>query len=376
MASIHLHSDCPNTMTSVSNRFIDHFMPEANGEFVKVYIYLLRCINSPDAVVSVSTIADLFEHTEKDVIRALKYWEKVKLIQIEYDSDKSISGICFLGEDSASAGSASASSKISHDAVSENSVSRATAQAKTNVRSASAHTESTSAKNGKALSKKEYTLDEIKAFQKDEDISELFFIIETYMKHPLGTTDINTVLYWHETLHFSTELIVYLVEYCISKGHSSMRYMDKVALGWCDNNITTVEQAKENSAAHSQVYYGVMKALGISGRNLVDSETSLVQKWSKEYGFDMELIQEACKRTIIATHQPSFEYTDSILSNWYKNHVHTLKDIARLDTAYVKTKKSTAEAPTTSNKNKFNNFNQRKYDYDEYEKMLLTTSVH
>ena len=98
MASIHLHSDCPNTMTSVSNRFIDHFMPEANGEFVKVYIYLLRCINSPDAVVSVSTIADLFEHTEKDVIRALKYWEKVKLIQIEYDSDKSISGICFLGD--------------------------------------------------------------------------------------------------------------------------------------------------------------------------------------------------------------------------------------------------------------------------------------
>lgn len=365
MASIHLHSDCPNTMTSVSNRFIDHFMPKANGEFVKVYIYLLRCINSPDAVVSVSTIADLFEHTEKDVVRALKYWEKVKLIQLEYDSDKTISGICFLSEDSA--GTASNSSRTDSTNDSNNPVSHSDTPAKTTT---------ASAKDGKAPSKKEYTLDEIKAFQKDEDISELFFIIETYMKHPLGATDINTVLFWHETLHFSTELIVYLVEYCISKGHSSMRYMDKVAMGWCDNSITTVEQAKENAAAHSQVYYGVMKALGISGRNLVDSEISLIQKWTKDYGFDMELIQEACKRTITATHQPSFEYADSILASWHKNQVHTLKDVSSLDTAYVKTKKSTAGAPASSGKNKFNNFNQRSYDYDEYEKMLLTTSVH
>ncbi len=142
-------------------------------------------------------------------------------------------------------------------------------------------------------------------FLKNDDISELFFIVETYIKHPLSENDMNTVLFWHEDLHFSNDLIVYLLEYCISKGHSSMRYLDKVAMGWHDNNITTVTQAKEDAAIHSQAYYGVMKALGITGRSLVEAETAFIRKWTKEFAFDLPLIQEACARTITATHQPS-----------------------------------------------------------------------
>ena len=357
-------------MTTIPNYFIDHYMPEANGEFVKVYIYLLRCMSTPESQVSVSAIADLFEHTEKDVIRALTYWEKVGLLRMEYAADQTINGLCFLRPDIAPKKQEPAKETLS--TASRPAVSTGASRLP---QSASM----TAASLSKAPSKKEYTLDEIKAFQKDEDISELFFIVETYLKHPLSPTDINTILYWHESLHFSTELIVYLVEYCISKGHSSLRYMDKVAMGWCDSQITTVEQAKANSAAHSQVYYGVMKALGISGRNLVESETVLINKWTKDFGYDMELIQEACRRTITATHQPSFEYTDKILTSWHKSSVHTIKDVSRLDSDYNRNKKAAASAPSApapASKNKFNNFNQRDYDYDQLEKMLLTTSVH
>ena len=46
MINIQLHNDCPATDTIVPNQFIDRFMPSANGEFVKVYLYLLRCIHS------------------------------------------------------------------------------------------------------------------------------------------------------------------------------------------------------------------------------------------------------------------------------------------------------------------------------------------
>ena len=42
--------------------------------------------------------------------------------------------------------------------------------------------------------------------------------------------------------------------------------MNKVALGWADAGIKTVDQAKDDAAAHSQIYYSVMKALGITGR--------------------------------------------------------------------------------------------------------------
>ena len=72
MANITLHSDSQTSATSVSNIFIDEYMSDANGEFVKIYLYLLRQLNAPDAAFSISAMADKFEHTEKDIKRASK----------------------------------------------------------------------------------------------------------------------------------------------------------------------------------------------------------------------------------------------------------------------------------------------------------------
>ena len=365
MATIQLHSDCPILATLVSNKFIDEYMADANGEFVKVYLYLLRHLGNQAFELSISAIADNFNHTEKDVVRALKYWERMKLLHIEYNPDKTLSAIHMYNIDCPTASS---------DSLQEN----APGQEDSVLEAPVAPEASNITPIRKKEARRNYTLDEVKAFRKDPNISELFFIIETYLKHPLSSTDTNTILFWYDSLHFSPELIEYLVEYCISKGHSSTRYMDKVAMGWHESSITSVEEAKENAAIHSQAYYGVVKALGISGRNLVDSEIAFVNKWSKEYAFDLSLIQEACSRTIAATHQPSFEYTDTILSNWYKNGVHTLEDVKNIDASFSKTRKNTSgntQASSTSKRNRFNNFEQRDYDFDELEKMLLTTSV-
>ena len=121
-----------------------------------------------------------------------------------------------------------------------------------------------------------------------------------------------------------------------------------------------------------------MKALGISGRNLVESEMEYIRKWTKDYAFDNSIILDACKRTITATHQPSFEYTDSILTNWKKNNVHTIEDIKRLDDAFSKSKKlklNTTDSESQVKRNKFNNFSQRKQDYDQLEKLFLNSTV-
>jgi DnaD/phage-associated family protein len=225
--------------------------------------------------------------------------------------------------------------------------------------------------------KKEYSLNEMKQFREDPDMEELLFIMESYLKHPLSSSDMNTVFFWIDSLKFSKDLAEYLVEYCIGGGHSSLRYMDKVAMGWSEDGITTVEQAKSHGSNRSKVCYGVMKALGINGRNLIDAEVAFVNKWTKDYGFDMTLIEEACKRTISTIHQPSFEYTDSILTNWYNKQVHNLKDIETLDASFSKTKKavSTSRTINSAKNNKFINFNQRSYDFELLEKDILTTSA-
>ena len=387
MASIRLCSDFPYRDISVPSKFIDEYMPEANGEFVKIYLYLLRSLSSSSSDCSISKIADKFDHTEKDVVRALKYWERQKLLDIEYNPDKSIAGIhvtdIYHLDDDFSSNKTAAAQESGN---SSNAVEAATVVTESPAFDSSADSSSVVAGYASnitpipapAPTKKEYTLDDIKNFRKDPDVSELFFIIETYLKHTLSSSDINIILYWYEELHFPTDLIEYLVEYCISKGHSSTRYMNKVAISWSESGITTVEQAKENASIHSQVYYAVMKALGISGRNLVDTEMNYIKKWSKEFGFDTQLISLACQRTISAIHQPSFEYVDSIMTSWHNNQVHTTEDVDKLDAAYNKTKKvtvNTADKPIGTKRNKFNNFNQREYDYDQLEKVLLTTSV-
>ena len=96
---LHLPND--SGVTPVENRFIDLYMPSANGEFVKLYLYLLRCAYS-GRDLSVSSIADFFDHTEKDVRRALAYWEKLSLLQLQYDEDGNITDLYFSTEASSS----------------------------------------------------------------------------------------------------------------------------------------------------------------------------------------------------------------------------------------------------------------------------------
>ena len=413
MTAINISSDIATSFTTVSDIFIDQYMPKANGEFVKVYLYLLRATGSGAGIATISEIADHFSNTEADIIRALNYWASEGILQVQTGADGQIIGInlCSLSVSGMQAAQSNIQSAVADNAAQNNLqnsvVNNATQNilkngvvnnAAQNISTANIRMQDSVVEKLKSQttdkassSQKEYTLDEIKEFRKNPDISELFFIIETYLKHTLSSTDTNMVLYWLDELHFSTDLVEYLVEYCITKGHSSLRYMNKVALGWADAGIKTVDQAKDDAAAHSQIYYSVMKALGITGRNLVDSEVSLINKWVGEYGFDIELVKAACSKTISAIQKPSFEYTDSILANWRKKDVHTLKDVEVLDANFAKANKASAtgssqgtnaangsskpKSNNSSSKNKFNNFNQRNNDYDKLEKLFLNSTV-
>ena len=316
MTAINISSDIATSFTTVSDIFIDQYMPKANGEFVKVYLYLLRATGSGAGIATISEIADHFSNTEADIIRALNYWASEGILQLQSGADGQIMGInlCSLSVSGMQAAQSNIQSAVADNAAQNNLQNSVVNNAAQNISTANIRMQDSVVEKLKsqtpdkpASSQKEYTLDEIKEFRKNPDISELFFIIETYLKHTLSSTDTNMVLYWLDELHFSTDLVEYLVEYCITKGHSSLRYMNKVALGWADAGIKTVDQAKDDAAAHSQIYYSVMKALGITGRNLVDSEVSLINKWVGEYGFDIELVKAACSKTISAIQKPSFD---------------------------------------------------------------------
>ena len=111
-----------------------------------------------------------------------------------------------------------------------------------------------------------------------------------------------------------------------------------------------------------------MKAFGISGRNLLDAEIAYIRKWTGTYGFTLDIITEACARTIRNTGKAKFEYADSILTSWHKQGIRHLEDIARLDEAFASNKpaKTTNKPAARTTNNRFHNFEQRSYDDDYY----------
>ena len=232
MTAINISSDIATSFTTVSDIFIDQYMPKANGEFVKVYLYLLRATGSGAGIATISEIADHFSNTEADIIRALNYWASEGILQVQTGADGQIMGInlCSLSVSGMQAAQSNIQNAVADNAAQNNLQNSVVNNAAQNISTANIRMQDSVVEKLKsqtpdkpASSQKEYTLDEIKEFRKNPDISELFFIIETYLKHTLSSTDTNMVLYWLDELHFSTDLVEYLVEYCITKGHSSLR---------------------------------------------------------------------------------------------------------------------------------------------------------
>lgn len=395
MSLISLQNSSELEVTILSNRFIDNFMPRANGEFVKVYIYLLRAVSSSPSSFSLEHMADRLFCTERDIFRALKYWEGEKILSLTYTTDRQLSGITLL-EPFADAGhmesSASSENIFSTAGTSSSPVSAQmaagisqpvalTGSAPKNVSLSSSNSAVSGGTSSELSTSADYirslTPDHISELKQNEEVSQLLYIAEQYLVKTLTPTEMQKIFFFYDELHMSADLIEYLVEYCVSRGRKSMRYIETVALAWTRDGVTTVEMARDASSRFSKDYYTILKAMGISGRNPVENEISYIDTWRKTYGFDLELIQEACSRTVLSTGQPSFQYADKILSGWKRKNVHTLEDVRLLDAEHKKrqlekavSRKKQPAAQSQSN-NRFNNFHQRDYDFTEYEKRLL-----
>ncbi|MCR5145594.1 MAG: DnaD domain protein [Lachnospiraceae bacterium] len=358
--------------TCVPNIFIDRYMHNANGEFVKIYLYLLRALTQANQNISISLIADKLEMTENDVRRSLLYWEKKNLLHLDYNENGVISCIQLISpdENNSSVDSTGPTPVVQNEVK----INTTTSQPYIQDNASFETTTETSVANHKVpADTHEINFEKLANFKSTEDGKEIMFISEKYMGHPLSFNEIEKLYVWYDELHFSAELIEYLVEYCVEKGHSSIYYMNKVAFNWVAEGITTLDAAKLSTTIHSQSHYSVMKALGISGRNLIQNEIAFINKWTDSYGFSLDIINEACTRTITAINKPNFQYVDSILSKWHESGVKHLEDIAKLDSQHEKavaTSKANAQKAATKNRasnNRFNNFQQREYSDEFYE---------
>ena len=412
--------------TAVAHEFIDQYMAVANGEYVKVYLFVLRHQGED---ITIERIADALDHTESDVRRALAYWEKLGILA---GTRKEAPASCAaMGrQDSgpaqprdASAGpqpsrtQASRSLEVheppAHDqgfggygtngamsreihaqgaeiqvAYAQGPEVRGTHGQGTGIQDAHAQGTVGQGRREQGQTSREdrdkpvYSAEQVNRLSQDEGFSQLLYIAQKYLNKVFTPRDCQVFAYLYEDLGMNEEVLEYLVEYCVQNGHTSMRYIEAVARSWHEKGIRTAQEAKDYSASYNRDSFAVMKAFGINSRKPAAPEQKLMDKWFKDYGFSRDVVLEACNRTITAIHNPSFQYADKILTDWKEAGVRGLGDIMELDTRRMAAKEDTARsrdkrlqtydtAVSGQGKrtrkgapNQFHNFEQRDTDYD------------
>ena len=331
-----IYSDSGSDSTMVSNLFIDEYMKSANDAQIKVYLYLLRVMGA-HRPTSVSDMADRFNHTEKDVIRSLRYWEKKGLLNLTFDKKEDLVSICLCRPERAEAPSASAGGRVlafppageirqteaapqflpglRRQAAGEAAPAALCAQGEirgitAGVSEGAGETPvfsggtgscppallsgetcgqpagssdeaalrapdaaSGSLPAGKGAPDRQEAVSELEALEKfraDPDRASLLFVIEQYIGKPLSLNEIRIIWQISEELHFSDELLDYLIQYCVDRRKKDFRYIKKVAENWASLGIMTptqAESAPEPAAADTGRRAAGRKPSGRSSRS-------------------------------------------------------------------------------------------------------------
>lgn len=377
MNRVNIYRTATSEQTSISNLFIDEYMADANDAQLKIYLFLIRMMNA-NLPTSITDIADKFNYTEKDVLRALMYWESRQLLALDFDAAHNLSGIQILSLDKPYEAPRTAPRitpvlSFIRPASMQTGMTARAPMASSALASQAGMPEQTNRSDNNSINKPEYSLDELKSFKSNQDIEQLLMVTEQYVGRQLTRSDMETILFLYDRLGFSTDLIDYLVQHCVERGKKDFRYMEKVALSWHEQGITSPKDAQNASRKYDKVVYTIMKSLG-KNTNPAPKELEYINKWTKDYGFLLDVIQEACDKTVMTTDSHRFAYADGILTKWYRAGVHHKADIPAADAAYKRTAQDNRQGKGDNiiSKNKFNSFAQNSYDFDQLEQNILS----
>ncbi|MDT8718673.1 DnaD domain protein [Clostridium sp. 19966] len=310
-----------NDYTPVSNIFIEKYMPKARGEFIKVYLLALKYCLSNEPGVNSTLMASALHLLESDVMNAWNYWNEEGVIKFRPLDSMGNYNIEFVD--------------LSEDAIKPAS--------DVNI------------------------LEELSNSSTKDMLQE----IEKLVARPLASKEISTYIGWQKDLNFSPELILLLIEYCVSKGKSDYRYIEKVAIGWHEAKIQNIDQAQSYIKRHEDKwikYRKILTYLGIKDADVMKPQEEMLDKWVTTLNFSVEIVFKACDICFERLNRADFKYIDAILSSWHKDGIKTLDDIRLKDNKRQVSKKNT---PSKNKNDNFNNFEQRVYDYDSLEKRLL-----
>lgn len=317
----------------VSYEFIEEYMPKANATFVKIYLYALFAASiqkNPEYL----DIAKALNLLESDVVQAFNYWQEQGLVTI------------------------SGNSVIFNEGETE---------------AVPAAVQPVSGKNEKIkLHRPEYTQTEIAtAISESNTLSDMVQLAQEILGKPLNPTDVETLFWFYDGLKFSPEVILMLLEYCVSKEKRRMSYIESVAISWHERGISGMEAVNEYIKKESEknsFIYSVRKIFGITDRAISQTEEKFINRWHDMYKMDESMISMAYEQCIIQTAKLSFPYIEKILERWHKGGIHTPAQ-AEKDNRNFKENHSQPQVPAGPSSERGFDVYYENYDHESLEKL-------
>lgn len=316
------------TLIKIPSWFIDRYMPQSDGTFIKVYLLGLRQL-SDGISLTPKGIAAVLNILESDVIRAWKYWETEGLVRCKTEDDGQLT-VEFIDP-----------------------------------------AESRKPSVGILPSKPSYSSSEISGYISDhKEMRSLLQYVEKALGKTLSSNDQSTIFGLHDWLGLPLDVIAMLVSYCVSVNRKSMRSIELMAINWSENQVDTIQKAEkyllllqENNSKISSY----KRAIGIFDRILTKGEVDFLSEWAHKLNSPVELVKLAAEITAINTGKISLPYMNTMLQEWYSKGIKSAADARAMRNEF---KKQSCEIKKSSGK--FADYScKTNYDFSAIENAAL-----
>ena len=297
--------------TSIPDIFFTEYLSMANGDYIKVYLYILF-LSKYNKDVKVNDLSKCLSIDLKTIQDAIKFWEDLGIITRKTNG-YIINNIQEIELNKLYSPKLSASPETA-----------------------------------KKIEKSKYRAKAL------DSINTLFF---QGVMSPSWYTDINL---WFEKYQFDEQVMIALFKYCFDHSAMNRNYIQVVANAWHQANIKSysdLDKYYERQEKLAPIEKKIARKLGLS-RQLTEYEKSFIEKWILDFHYDLDIIEIALKKTTSKTN-PSFDYINKILTDWNDRNLRTPEKIEEFLQSMKKKEKDIKEL---TKKAGVSNYKGRKYD--------------
>jgi len=182
-----------------------------------------------------------------------------------------------------------------------------------------------------AIKSEPVSVDQVcESLETKEEFKRLIHEIQNKMRVILNTADYVIMYNIHETNKMEVDLILKLAEICAEEGKNNIRYLEKVALEMASDGILKMGQFEEKIKEMQKIKKfeeRIKKLFNAETKKLTSKEKNYIKKWAKEYDFPDDVLFEGYNQCLKYTEKLSFDYINTIYSNWSEKGFKTLEEI-------------------------------------------------